>query len=234
VDGTAEPASAAPEPSSPEETPEQANAELLRRGAALAELGDDDEIERLAGIVDQGDEEVAEQTMPDSEGWTAEERAERIEVSRQGRRWTARFAMRPGETADEWHERCVAQMVAEHGCAPLVIPARRREEVLEIDLAKVRRRDRKRLYKPGGFKSLHHARRHVLRALRVGRPAARSTPAPRPAALRPRRSSSSSRTSGADPGGGDSDDGPPPRRPARYSYAALTAAERRAKAEATA
>jgi len=45
-------------------------------------------------------------------------------------------------------------------------------------------------------------------------------------ARRPRRSSSSSRTSGVDPGGGDSDDGPPPRRPARYSYAALTAAER--------
>jgi len=53
---------------------------------------------------------------------------------------------------------------------------------------------------------------------------------------RGRRVSHSARSSRGSPAeNGDSDDGPPPpRRPARYSYAALTAAERRAKAEATA
>ncbi|CAN5678407.1 hypothetical protein BH18ACT15_BH18ACT15_14310 [soil metagenome] len=150
-------------------TPAQADAELLRRGAELAELDDEDEIERLAAIADQGDEEVAQRAMPDSEGWTSEQRAEVIVSWQARRRWMARYSIRPGETADEWRERRIAQEVTEHGCAPLVIPARRREDVVAVDLATLSRRKRRRLYRSAGHKSLFHARRHVLRVLRVDR-----------------------------------------------------------------
>lgn len=184
-----------------EPTPAEANRALVESAGALT----DEEVEYFASICDRTDDDAALREMPDSEGWTAEQRVEQIEDWRRKRRRIARSAIRPGETADEWRERLVAQMVEDLGCAPLVIPASRPEDVLEIDLAKVRRRDRKRLYRSGGFKSFHHARRHALRVLGVGRPAARRTPASRPAALRPRRSSSSSRTSGADPGDGDDD-----------------------------
>ena len=143
-------------------TPAQADAELIRREGQLS----DDEIERLATIADLGDEEAAELAMPESEGFTRQNRDEWIAGERAGRRWLARSAMRPGETGDEWRERLIAQSVAERGCAPYVIPARRREDVLEIDLAKLRRRDRRRLFAHSGYKSLEDARRNARRVLR--------------------------------------------------------------------
>lgn len=95
-------------------TPAEANRALVDSAGALT----GEEVEYFASICDRTDDDAAVREMPDADGWTAEERAEVIEGWRRGRRWTARYGMRPSETADEWRERCVAQMVAEHGCAP--------------------------------------------------------------------------------------------------------------------
>jgi len=172
-------------------TPAEANRALVDSAGALT----DEEVEYFASICDRTDDDAAVREMPDADGWTAEQRVEQIEDWRRKRRRIARSAIRPGETADEWRERRIAQMVAEHGCAPLVIPARRLEDVVEIDLAKVSRRDRKRLYKSGGSKSLHARRPHQSRR---PRPRSRRTAARRAAGLR----------SGQDPGDDDGESEP--------------------------
>ena len=247
MDGTSEwssndtlkPASAEEVDGAPREselTPAEAETELLQRGPELAAAGDDDEIERLAAIADQGDDEHFQGKMPDPEAWTAEERAEIIASWRAKRRWIARSAPRPDETTDEWHERLIAQMVDEHGCAPLVIPASRRQDVVECDLATLRRRDRRRLFRGGGSKSLEQARRHTLKVLRCGntRAAPRRRPEACSRARRPAARRASGRYSGQDPPDeSDPDPARPlaavvrlPRRQALLTFGCLSAEER--------
>lgn len=181
---------------------EQADAELLDRAGELTEL----KVEHLAAIADQGDEAAARREMPDSGGWTERERCEQIARWRCGRRDMALLPRpRPGEDGDDWRERIVADRQERGLGLPYVIPASCREDVVEVDLTTLRRRDRRRLFRPGGVRSQRHARAVTLQVLR-GVGVARRTPACRAVAKRPRRSARRASTRGSpDDGSGEPD-----------------------------
>lgn len=110
----------------------------------------------------------------------------------------AEWALLPGEPVAKWHERII-ELYGGH--LALMVPAKRAEDVVSIDLGTLRRRDRERLLarRPG------QARRHVLLLLRP--PAclgARLRTAPRARGRRSRRAAARGCTRGS-PG----DDGEP-------------------------
>lgn len=99
----------------------------------------------------------------------------------------AEWAFHDGETVAEWHDRLIGLY---GGHLALFVPAKRRGDVVSIDLVTLRRRGRERLL----ARRPNRLRRHVLLLLRppvyVG---ARPRTAPRPRGRRARRAARGAR-----------------------------------------